>query len=966
MSVILAGSAPVYAAGRSGVNSAETGADSMMTDVASAVSGADSTMTDVGSAVTEKTAERAPDGTPAETADEKAGPDTVTSGSNDPDTGKSDGEKPDGGTGEDGKPDGESEDSEEPDSETGDEDKPDGGIGEDGKPDSESEDSEETDKESGDEEESDGKTGDGEETDTETEPPLMGADAEIEEGWYRIATAVDPSFVLDVEGGSTEIRANIQIYPNNGTAAQIFYVERDGDGLYTMRNRKSSHYLNVAHGSTERGANIWQYRDDGTDAMKFRITESDKEGCVRIFSVLSGLPMDVKDGKAVRKANVQLWRDNGTDAQLWQFQKVPEKEAASVKTGYYSLVNVLSDPYVFDVKTAGTANGTGMQIHKSNGTAAQVFYIEALDDGTWTIMACCSGKYLTTKNGSVDAGTPVIQMERDDSEALKWKIFNVGGFYQFAPAAEENRVLGVRGGNSSDSLDAVLETSDESSDQLWQLTSVAEPQVRPQNGLYTVTVAGQTRYVLDVDNGSTATANIRIHHSNGTDAQKYLFMTNSDGTFTIVNIGSFMAVDVKSAGTADGTNVQQHTANNDSNAQKWTVKGCPGRYRIVSACGNKVLSTDGAVGENTNIVIRSDSGADGQRFSLDAVTTFVSPLNKQIYRITTSKDTSKAIDVPDAGYAEGLLMRIHTSNYTDAQKWQFLSTGDGYYVIQNVKNGLCLTAKAYGGSTWGSAKGTTVIQYNEIEGNSYKKYQKWKPVPAGDGGYYLQNSANGLYLDVKGGSTAQDTPLQVYPLNSTPAQKFYLNRVSTSCYLRWHDYATDSKGVRHWLEGTFWDDPKVSDVDFLAAAIYTEGGSQGLAGMMMIGYSMLNRSSIQDMRYTIYEYGQYQICRDGALTRLLTAIKNNQTAPYSNLDAARSAARNCASGSPIRLTSSAVMTYPGGQRTLAAGTYIGRGDFSVYNGFMTPGAWSRHGFSTANKHTITYLGHIYYVTAEVW
>ena len=101
-------------------------------------------------------------------------------------------------------------------------------------------------------------------------------------------------------------------------------------------------------------------------------------------------------------------------------------------------------------------------------------------------------------------------------------------------------------------------------------------------------------------------------------------------------------------------------------------------------------------------------------------------------------------------------------------------------------------------------------------------------------------------------------------------------------------------------------------------------------------------------------------------SRILRAISGNQTSAYSNLDAARSASRNCSSGSPIVLTSSAVLTYPGGQRTLGSGAVIRRSDFAIYNGFMTPAAWNRHGFSTANKHTCTYLGHIYYVTKEVW
>ena len=796
-------------------------------------------------------------------------------------------------------------------------------------------------------------------TEEDAGDPLM-SDADIAEGWYRIASGINTSFVLDVADGSTAKKANIQLYKNNGTAAQIFYVKRDADGFYTFKNRKSGLYLNVAHASIEKGANIWQYKDDGTDAMRFKIDESTKDGFYTISSVLSGRPMDVSGGKAVKKANIQLWRANGTAAQMWQFVPVAEREAASLKSGYYTFTSAAYPAKVLDIKSAGTADGAGVQIHKSNKSAAQVFYLEALGDGRYTIMACCSGRYLTTEDGSFTSGKRVIQ---SGLSGRAWRIFSEDGALVITPDTETELCLGRRGG-SSDPEAVILKKAAGAEDQLWTAQKVDEPSVTFSAGLYTVRVTGQTKYVLDVEKASSGTANVRIHHSNSTAAQKFIFIKNAGGSFTVINASSLMVLDIEGAGTADGTNVQQHTGNGTT-AQQWTVKGCPGRYRLVSGCG-KVLSLSGVIGEDTNVVISSDKGAQGQRFAFDKATASVAPLDKKIYRITTSLDTAKAVDVPDAGYAEGLLLRIHKSNYTDAQKWQFISTGDGYYVIMNVKNGLCLTAKAHGGSTWGASSGTTVIQYNEIEGAAYKKYQKWKPEPAGDGGYYLRSAVSGLYLDVKGGGSANDTPLQVHKANQSAAQKFYLNRVKTKCYLRWHDYATDSTGKKHWLEGTFWDDPKVSDVDFLAAAIYTEGGSQGLAGMMMIGYTMLSRSSLKDMRYTIYEYGQYEICRDGALTKILKAIKSGSTGGYTNLETARSAARACSQGKAIKLTSSAVITYPGGSKTMTAGQSISKADFAVYNGFMTPAAFARHGFKTAGKHTCTYLGHIYYVTKEVW
>ena len=103
-----------------------------------------------------------------------------------------------------------------------------------------------------------------------------------------------------------------------------------------------------------------------------------------------------------------------------------------------------------------------------------------------------------------------------------------------------------------------------------------------------------------------------------------------------------------------------------------------------------------------------------------------------------------------------------------------------------------------------------------------------------------------------------------------------------------------------------------------------------------------------------------------SMTKILTAIKTGNTAAYSKLPAAVEAAKKCVAGENVTLTDNAVLTYPGGSRSLSPGTVLKRTDLVWYDGFMTPAAFARHGFTTANNHTISYLGHIYYKTEEIW
>ncbi|MDO4478372.1 MAG: RICIN domain-containing protein [Lachnospiraceae bacterium] len=794
---------------------------------------------------------------------------------------------------------------------------------------------------------------------------MLGEDSELKEGYYRIESALNADYVMDVAGGSTEKRANIQLYINNGTPAQVFYVKPIGNGRYTIQNFKSSYYLNVQNGSIAKGANIWQYKNDGTYAMQFYIAKGLRDGCSIIRSVKSGFVCDVENGKAAKRTNIRLWRMNYSAAQEWRFVPVSGETEAKMNNGYYTLVSKANGK-VMDVADASLSAGANVKTHKSNGTAAQVFYLEKGTDGTYSLMACNSGLYLSF-NGTANAGTNVVQREWSESDKnQKWRIYDTGGGLKLVPASDVGKTLRVNTGADGSGVNVELAGTTSADPALWTFKSVSEPSVALATGVYEIYPTGQSRYAFDVENASVGTANVRIHKANHTEAQKFLVMPDGKGGSLIINMHSFNALDVAGASSAEGTNVQQHTANNKSLAQNWKIVGCQGRYRIVSSLGSRVLSVSGSIGQDANLVIASDKGAAGQRFCFRPVISGSQPVDGKIYRIVSALDPTKVIDVPNSSWAEGMLMQIHSSNFSENQNFRLTSTGDGYYLIMNAKNGLVLTAKAYGGSTWGASSGTTVIDYNEIEGNSYKIYQKWQLVPTGDGGYYIKNAACGYYIDVKGGLTAEDTPLQVYKFNGSQAQKFYFNRTSTSCYLRWHGYAADSTGKMHWLEGTFWDDPRVSDQDFLAAAIYTEAGNQGLAGMMMVGYSILNTTSLQDVRFAIYDYGQYEICRNGSLTKILNAISTNNTAGYNSLGTARNAGAACAGGQSVTLEEQAVMTYPGGTTVYQKGAVLNRSVFARYDGFMTPAAWQRHGFTTAGHHTLTYKGHIYYNEAEIW
>lgn len=89
------------------------------------------------------------------------------------------------------------------------------------------------------------------------------------------------------------------------------------------------------------------------------------------------------------------------------------------------------------------------------------------------------------------------------------------------------------------------------------------------NGYVTLTSANSGK-VLDIYGAGTANgANVQQYTSNGTYAQKWIVIKNSDGSYTFQSaLAENKVLDVCGASTANGANVQLYSANG-TNAQKW-------------------------------------------------------------------------------------------------------------------------------------------------------------------------------------------------------------------------------------------------------------------------------------------------------------------------------------------------------------------------------------------------------------
>lgn len=142
---------------------------------------------------------------------------------------------------------------------------------------------------------------------------------ELQPGIYKISSALNANYVLDVNNGSTDDTANIQLYQSNDTSAQRFDIEKVGD-YYTIKAICSGKMLDVAGAGQDQGTNLWQYSANGTDAQLWKIEDQGDETW-RFVSKCNGLCINVSGGETQNGQNIWLWPEDQTKANKFLLTK---------------------------------------------------------------------------------------------------------------------------------------------------------------------------------------------------------------------------------------------------------------------------------------------------------------------------------------------------------------------------------------------------------------------------------------------------------------------------------------------------------------------------------------------------------------------------------------------------------------------------------------------------------------------
>ena len=456
--------------------------------------------------------------------------------------------------------------------------------------------------------------------------------------------------------------------------------------------------------------------------------------------------------------------------------------AGECVAGTYNAKTLLEDGAIYsfspsiDTSTglvvANVSNNAAMGSSTGRSYLSGYWRVQNHGDGTYSFVSLSGEKLLSTTN-SPASGTNVNL----SSASNRWQAIKCSnGALALAPVGNKALRLDVAGGKSNvaGTNVRVYKSNGTPAQRFFFTKAVGLNEAQSagkvlDNGVYSVSTALNTNVFVEIKGGSTTKgANVQLHNSNNTMAQRFQLVYKGNGLYTIKSFKSGLSLDVKGGSSTKGANVQQYTGNTTL-AQLWYLKKDGDKYAICSALSGLVLDcASGKTDNGTNIQLWTSNGSKAQRFALSKNATLASAmssgktLDEGTYRIALASDASTCV-AADESTANGANVSAALRERSRTQKFDLVYVGNGLYTL---KSDFALKTVDIKGS--GLTSGANAQLW---KGNSTLA-QMWYPVKKGTG-YQLLCAASGNALAVNGSNVCVMTPdasspKQIFTLEAAP------------------------------------------------------------------------------------------------------------------------------------------------------------------------------------------------------
>ena len=238
--------------------------------------------------------------------------------------------------------------------------------------------------------------------------------SKIEEGVYRIKSSVDPEKVLDVISGSVKSEANVQLWGNNGTAAQKWRLKKEGN-YWTIQCINSRKFLDLQWDTPENNQTIWQYNENGTDAQKWKIDYINNSIYKISAKSDNTYVVDLDGACPTEGTNIQIYKWNNTLAQKWYLERLDENIIADRGIEDF-IAKAIKDNFINSKDTL--INRNYLEVRVKTHTKLQTVVTNVEDNmyylSTW--MTNCTQSYNINYNVFIENKKLIIEIENKKSK----------------------------------------------------------------------------------------------------------------------------------------------------------------------------------------------------------------------------------------------------------------------------------------------------------------------------------------------------------------------------------------------------------------------------------------------------------------------------------------------------------------------------------------------------------------------
>ena len=463
--------------------------------------------------------------------------------------------------------------------------------------------------------------------------------------YAKIAVFSNASLNLSLSGTDVVLQAN------NTNAEQLWKFERQDDGSYKIINQKDGKsVLDVNGARVSAGAKIQVYADNNSAAQRWFVYM--KEGAYVLHPASSPkMVIDVKGGALKDGTPLQTYKLNGSAAQSFNIVKTSKPEensfsdmtAQNIGTNFIGKINWPTGGFSLDV------SGNNVQTAISSKASSQFWRFIRNDNGTYKIVNQMSGKVLEVADSSNVSNANIQVAASNGAAGQQWYVYKVDGKLVLRPASSTELAMDVRGGSKVAGANIQQYAYNGTASQMFEVTQVSNyfsEVAREDLGNFFANIATNSGLYLGVSDDAVKqqTAN------KSTSGQLWRFTKQSDGVYIITNMSNSKALDIVNGTMANNSQIQVYESNGTT-AQKWLLYRVDGKLVFVSAKNNQYVldipSDSKEVGKRIQIYTYNDSAA--QMFTLqnmnDKQVTYsvASPYNTKSIGTYTSLDQAKSV-----------------------------------------------------------------------------------------------------------------------------------------------------------------------------------------------------------------------------------------------------------------------------------------------------------------------------------